>query len=119
MLTATVSLVLTGCTFQAEVCNEGDANVGAGARVRFFSNDDESEIVCDNAPVETSQVLSPGECEQLFCAYSAADGQTLDVRVCVDNDNYECSGGSGANNECDEGNNSDNADGTFDCNVVE
>jgi hypothetical protein len=92
---------------QARVCNRGDVRVGAGVRVRFYVGDPASgsEIAC--APeVLTGGVLAPDRCETVVCRWvgAPAEPDTARVTACVD-DLGGCTG-PGANNECDEDNNS-------------
>ena len=87
---------------EANVCNEGALVVGAGVGVRFYDNTTQADIPCANAPVATTQPLSPGQCQKVTCQWEGApvNGSTVDIRACADNAGYACDGGMlGGNNE--------------------
>ncbi|AKT38660.1 FG-GAP repeat domain-containing protein [Chondromyces crocatus] len=99
----------------ADVCNRGALVVGAGVQVRFYNNLTRNEITCANAPVATTQPLSPGQCEAVICEWANAPSnvQELDVRGCADNEGYDCASNpaTGGNNECHEDNNAGDGKG--------
>ena len=85
----------------ATVCNEGELLVGPGVPVVFYDDVTHALIPCANAPLATTQTLTPGQCETVVCAGPPQPPSM--VRVCVDNVGINCV--SGGNNECDESNN--------------
>ena len=75
---------------------------------------------CAGGTPMTAAPLPPGGCVDVQCVWNDAP-DPIDVRACVDNDGYGCTGSSsdpGANNECNEGNNQDNQSGPFDCQPI-
>jgi hypothetical protein len=90
----------------ARVCNRGDVRVGAGVEVRFYEGAPSSaaEIDC-GGPVRTAGVLYPDRCETVECRWEdpPIEPETGTITVCAD-DRGGCTG-PGANNECDEDNN--------------
>lgn len=92
---------------QARVCNRGDVRVGAGRAVRFYAGPlpGAAEIDCD-PPVTTAGVMAPDRCEVVTCRWEGAPVRpdVGELTVCAD-DLGGCSG-PGADNECDETNNS-------------
>lgn len=101
----------------AEICNLGLLQVGAGLEVTFWDNETEQPLTCSNAPVVTTAPLGPGHCVTVSCILSPppVTPTVVDARACVDNPGYDClpdagaGGGSsvdnGGNNECVEDNN--------------
>ncbi|MBW2522795.1 MAG: VCBS repeat-containing protein, partial [Deltaproteobacteria bacterium] len=106
----------------AEVCNDGLLQVGAGLEVTFWDNTTSQQIPCDNDPVVTQNPLGPGACVTVTCVMTPPPQAptVVDARACVDNPGYDCQpvtsgagGGSsvdnGGNNECNEDNNASDA----------
>jgi hypothetical protein len=118
-LTVTVAVVENYCPnalgLSATVCNDGAVGVGVGVPVTFFDNKTQTPIACVNGQTATTKPLAPGKCQVVTCEWAGAPyaPQPVDVRACVDNEGYECSKApSGGNNECKEGNNQSNGQGT-------
>jgi hypothetical protein len=116
-LTISLTLVEDGCVLIGRVCNEGDVVVGAGLPVHFWDNATMTEIPCAGGVPTTSAPLPPGACVDVQCVWNDAPAD-VDIRGCVDNDGYTCDDATGANNECNEGNNQDNRAGPFDCTPI-
>ncbi len=112
----TVSLSASGTCpileLTAEVCNIGALVVGYGVPVHFYDNETEKEISCKGGPALTQFPINPGNCEDVICSWDGAPEQplTVDIRACVDNANYACTG-DGEHVECHEENNRDDYQG--------
>lgn len=119
-LVVALTLEELGCTLIARVCNEGDIVAGAGVPVTFWDNATMTEVPCAGGTPTTPGPLAPGACVDVQCVWNEAP-DPIDVRACVDNPDYACapsSGGTGANNECDESNNLDQQSGPYDCQPI-
>ena len=92
----------------ARVCNRGDVRVGSGVRVRFYVGEPSAATELDcGGPVATTGVLYPDGCETVMCRWPGApiEPESARITVCADDDDGDCAG-VGANNECNEDNNS-------------
>ncbi len=119
-LVVSLTLEELGCTLLARVCNEGDVVAGAGVPVTFWDNATMTEVPCAGGTPTTPGPLAPGACVDIQCVWNDAP-DPIDVRACVDNPDYGCApsgGGTGANNECNEGNNLDSQSGAYDCQPI-
>ncbi len=109
-----LSLVENGCLLNARVCNYGDVVAGAGLPVRFWDNATMTEIPCMGGTPVTPGPLAPDACVDVQCIWNDAPNP-IDLRACVDNAGFACASAGGANNECREDNNLDQASGPFAC----
>ncbi len=118
-LSVSLSPGIATCTFDATVCNEGDFFVPAGVIVRFYDEATQSEFTCNNAPVATTAQINPGQCETILCDVETFPALGVSVRACVDNDDYDCTGGGvGGNHECREENNLATMTIPGDCGII-
>lgn len=94
-------------TVVAEVCNDGDLRVGPGVSVDFYDMKTGDAVVCAQ-PTVTTDTLNPDRCEEVRCYWPdpPVSPETAEVRVCVDNGSWDCTG-PGSSNECNEDNNID------------
>jgi hypothetical protein len=97
---------------KAEICNIGALVIGFGVPVDFFDNETEMAISCKGGAAKTQFPINPKKCEDVICVWDGAPKKpkTVDLRVCVDNGSYPCTG-DGAHVECHEDNNTDNYQG--------
>jgi hypothetical protein len=83
----------------ARVCNRGAEPVGRGLVVGFYDADPRAPGATSLCRATTFGVLSPGVCETVTCAWSAAPSAGVGVTVWVNSDDDR------ANAECEEANN--------------
>jgi hypothetical protein len=112
----------TGCSsgtvdLVTRVCNIGDVRVGE-VEVRFYEGDPSDGQGIDCVPDEpgmqglrTSGTLEPDDCTIVTCTWSdpPTAPASADVTACVDDVDWSCVP-PGANNECNEENNTDLAE---------
>ncbi len=83
-------------TFSVQVCNRGTEPVAPGVPVTFYA---ETDIICEGS--RTAAILTPGGCEDVACAWSAAPVEPIDIVVVADDE----TAGTDPYNECREENN--------------
>jgi hypothetical protein len=117
-----VEVDTTGCAagtvdLVTRVCNIGDVRVGE-VEVRFYEGDPADGQGIDCVPDEpgmqalrTSGTLEPDDCTIVTCTWSdpPTAPASADVTACVDDVDWSCVP-PGANNECNEDNNTDLAE---------
>jgi hypothetical protein len=73
-------------TLQAMICNRGTAPVGAGIPVAFYIGDPEDCELIPGCDAMTEEILRPGECTPVTCAWANAPDDPTDVTLVADDD---------------------------------
>lgn len=87
-----------------QVCNRGTAPVGAGIPVAFYIGVPADCLLVPGCTLATEEILRPGQCTLVTCAWLEPPEVATDVTVVADDDGT-CSGAIGER-ECHEENNS-------------